>query len=137
MPTQKKIFPRALDPPLRPTLTESFEIRRHTEDGRAFLTSGKDKKKLLRRHTVQSPLENMQAGDPQNYWKRCHDHRQAMSSCHDQQALQTLSRIYWKQPEEKKTRKRTFSTYILYTHMPEIRNWDLKKDYVRIDTTSP
>lgn len=57
MPTQKKIFPRALDPPLRPTLTESFEIRRHTEDGRAFLTSGKDKKKLLRRHTVQSSLE--------------------------------------------------------------------------------
>ncbi|CAK9234515.1 unnamed protein product [Sphagnum troendelagicum] len=35
MPTQKKIFPRALDPPLRPTVTESFEIRRHTEDGRA------------------------------------------------------------------------------------------------------
>ncbi|CAM6025751.1 unnamed protein product [Sphagnum balticum] len=62
MPTQKTIFPRALlDPPLRPTLTESFEIRRHTEDGRS---------------------------------------------------ADAVSDIYWKQPEEKKTRKRTFSTSV-------------------------
>lgn len=137
MPTQKKIFPRALDPPLRPTLTESFEIQRHTEDGRAFLTSGKDKKKLLRRHTVQSPLEK-HAGRRSTKllqkmsWPSTGRELMSWSAGSADAVSDIILEAAWGKKDAE-----TDVFNILYTHMQENRNWDLKKDYVRIGTTSP